>query len=165
MTETDYNAELMAALGAGAELAPGLTMPTPTIGTLALLEQIGSPYLEPGAELTVTDTLNAAWVLFRREQAVALVSRITRGRAMLKAEHDFVEAHPELARAYFEVVAAGGEPVVEFAATVDQFAALSLAGVPLNRLHAAIQRGISDAMGGYLMLPKGDADESKKKIL
>lgn len=159
-------AELMAAFGVGAELAPGVTMPVPVLGVLALLEQIGSPYLEPGEPITVTDTLNAAYLLFRREHALALVSRITRGRADLNSERPWVETHPELARAYFETVAAGGEPVQEFAAAVDELAALRLAGVPLVRLQAAVQRGIDDAMGGYAMIPhKADPADLKKNAL
>lgn len=163
--ETDYSGELFQALGAGQELAPGVVMPPPTLGVLALLEQIGSPYLE-AAPLTVTDTLNAAFLLFRREKAVQLVCRLTRGRADMEADKAWVEQHPELARAYFDTVAAGGDPITEFSTAVDQFAAESLAGVPLIRLQAAIQRGIADAMGGFEMIPRSSsADTAKKKPL
>jgi hypothetical protein len=159
-----FDSELFAALGAGTELAPGLVMPQPTLGTLPLLEQIGSPFLEPGEIITMTDTLNAAFILWRRPDAVRLIAGIARGRAYLETQREWIEAHPELAEAYFGALATAGEGAVRFAEAVDQFAA-TLPPLPLGSIQTAICRSIADAMGGFQMIPRpaGQDTEAKKK--
>ena len=154
-------AELPSALGIPIPVG-AVSVPVPSLMALAVLEQIGSPFLGGGGgSLDTADTLRALYVLTETRAAAKTVAAALRMAAALDSAAAVAQRAPELWEAYLEAVGYGSRAWADFDAATAAFGVALGPCDPID-LAAAIGEQVALASRGYEMIPEPEGSDPPK---
>lgn len=159
-------AEVGQALGSGIQIGE-IKVPPPSLVSMALLEQIDSPFVVPGSEedpreIRRKHILEALYVLIYPRESVGPIDQATRALAGVQHAEKRAEADPKLWEAYLDAMAAANR---EGFAAFDKAMWAWASGLPpvdIEEAAAAIADMIAMSSRGYAMFRDSHGDAKKK---
>jgi len=162
LEELDVKQDTMAVLG-GEYYIAGVQAKPPSVGMLAMLSSIDSPFVldDTEARVTINEVLKALYVICLGKDAVQPIYAAVKAEQLLKRAENLATKSPEYFAVYTNALERLADKWVVFDSAVNDFA--EQLGV-INAFETAeeINNYLGCCFGGFNMVP-GDDEGAKKK--